>query len=123
MQFLGASLDLARLRGYSLPPVNVTNVANVFSIDLTQGNEFVVTTAADSQIKLPVPVAGQQYTVTIVYTGNHVISWAWVSGSNTLKWAGGTAPTPTAVNGKEDIFIFSSRIDGTVRGSNGGQNY
>lgn len=120
MQFLGQSLDLVPLKGYTLPPVNITGASNVFTVDLTLGNEFVVTTAAASTVNLPAPLAGQNYTVTIVYTGNYAITWTPASGM--LKWVGGTEPTQTKVNGKEDIYIFSSRVNATLRGVDGGRN-
>lgn len=117
-----ATINVPVIVGYTLPPVNITGSSNTFTVDLTQGNDFVVTTGANSTVALPTPVAGQQYTVTVVYTGNHTITWA-VGGGGTLKWfENNVEPTQTKVNGKEDLNIFSCRVNGTIRGSNGGRN-
>jgi hypothetical protein len=53
------------------------------------------------------------------FGGSHGITW---SGGGTLKWAGGSTPTPTSTNGKIDIFTFFQ--DGTnTYGSIFGQNF
>ena len=121
------TLETKSLIGYLLPIASYSPASGgTATIDLTTSNEHVVTMNSGSgttTIALPTPAAGQQYTVTLVWSGTtQNVSWT-VGGSGTLKWEGGTEPTATKVNGKEDIYVFSCRVAGTIRGSNGGRNY
>lgn len=120
---IGLTLTGKSLAGYLLPVVSPTNVANVFTCDYSLGNEFLITTAADTQIKIPVPAVGQNYVVHVKYTGNHVLSWAFASGSHTLKWENGAEPTQARVNGKQDKYVFSCVESGITCGLNGGRNF
>ncbi|MEY2665093.1 MAG: hypothetical protein RLZZ480_198, partial [Candidatus Parcubacteria bacterium] len=45
--------------------------------------------------------AGQTLRLVVCYGGAHTITW-----TPTIKWAGGTAPTPTSSSGKCDVFSF-----------------
>jgi hypothetical protein len=45
--------------------------------------------------------AGQTLRLVVCYGGAHTITW-----TPTIKWAGGSAPTPTSTNGKCDVFSF-----------------
>jgi hypothetical protein len=45
--------------------------------------------------------AGQTLRLVVCYGGVHTITW-----SSTIRWAGGTAPTPTSTNTKCDVFSF-----------------
>lgn len=72
------------------------------SPNLANGTLFRLITNANATITLPTPVAGKSFTVVVEYGGAHTLSWA----GGTRKWAGGTAPTPTSVSGKIDVFTF-----------------
>ncbi len=45
--------------------------------------------------------AGQTLRLVVCYGGAHTITW-----TPTIRWAGGTAPTPTSTNTKCDVFSF-----------------
>lgn len=92
-----------------------------FNIDLAEGTVHIVPTNANATITLPAPVAGKSksYMLKVVYGGAHTLTWA---GGGTLKWAGGSAPTPTSVNGKADLFVFTSDGAETL-GRSGGANF
>jgi hypothetical protein len=44
--------------------------------------------------------AGQTLRLVVCFGGAHTITWP------TIRWAGGTAPTPTSTSGKCDVFSF-----------------
>jgi hypothetical protein len=83
---------------------------STFTVDLANGTKHVFTTNANATINLPAPAAGKEFQVNVKYGGAHSLTWT-VTGGSTLKWAGGTPPTPTSVNGKQDVFVFEQ--DGT----------
>jgi hypothetical protein len=85
----------------------VTNTGNT-TINLASGTIYRVTTNGNITVTLPAAAAGKSFTVIIAYTGDHTVTWA---GGGTIKWAFGTEPAQTKVNGKFDIFTFFS--DGT----------
>ena len=90
-----------------------------FTISLANGTIQELTTLANTTIVLPNSLAGQSYTIIINYGGAHTVTW---SGGGNLRWMGGTAPTPTSLSGKSDIFVFI--CDGTnTFGASGGNNY
>ena len=61
----------------------------------------------------------KSFTVMASYTSNSTITFA---GGSTIRWSGGTTPTPTATTGKVDIFNFYQ--DGTSTfGAVYGQNF
>lgn len=72
------------------------------SPNLANGTLFRLITNDNATITLPTPVAGKSFTVAVEYGGVHTLSWA----GGTRKWVDGTAPTPTSVNGKIDLFTF-----------------
>jgi hypothetical protein len=45
--------------------------------------------------------AGQTLRLVVCYGGAHTITW-----TPTIRWAGGSAPTPTSTNAKCDVFSF-----------------
>ena len=99
--------------------VNAPAAGSVFTVALASGTIHRFTTNANASVTLPASVAGKNYTVIIAYGGVHTLTWA---GGSTLKWHGGAAPTPTSVNGKFDIFVFT--CDGTnTYGRSGGSNF
>jgi len=96
-----------------------TSTTGNVTINLATGTFQNVAINAATTITLPSAVAGKSFTVQTYYTSNSTIVWA---GGTSLKWASNTAPTPTAVTGKVDIFNFMQ--DGNVTyGAIFGQNY
>jgi hypothetical protein len=73
------------------------------TVDLTSGTIFKVTTNGATTVTLPSSVSGKSFIVIVAYGGTHALTF---TGGSTLKWVGGTTPTPTSVNGKFDIFTF-----------------
>lgn len=59
---------------------------------------------ANTTVTLPAPAAGISYTLLVCASGAFSPTFAIASG--TLSWAGGSAPTPTATNGKCDLYSF-----------------
>lgn len=99
--------------------INAPAAGSAFTVDLTTGTIQKLTTNANTTITLPASVAGKNFSVIVAYGGVHTLTWA---GGGVLKWAGGTAPTATSVNGKFDIFVFT--CDGTnTYGRSGGSNF
>ena len=99
--------------------VNAPAAGSAFTVDLSTGTIQRFTTNANTTITLPASVAGKNFSIIVAYGGAHTLTWA---GGGVLKWAGGVAPTPTSVNGKFDIFVFT--CDGTnTYGRSGGSNF
>jgi hypothetical protein len=99
--------------------LNAPAAGSAFTVDLTTGTIQKFTTNANTTITLPASTAGKNFSVIVAYGGVHTLTWA---GGGVLKWAGGTAPTATSVNGKFDIFVFT--CDGTnTYGRSGGSNF
>jgi len=99
--------------------INAPAAGSAFTVDLATGTIQKFTTNANTTITLPDSVAGKNFSVIVAYGGVHTLTWA---GGGVLKWAGGTAPTATSVNGKFDIFVFT--CDGTnTYGRSGGSNF
>lgn len=90
------------------------------TIDLSLGTVTKVSTTGNCTITLPTAVAGKSYTVVVAYGGTHTLTFA---GGTAIKWAGGTAPTPTSVNTKEDWYSFTCADTGSTRGSDAGRNF
>ena len=78
------------------------------TISLANGSIHKVITSGNNTITLPNSQVGKSYVVIIQYTGVHTITWA---GGSTIKWAFGTQPIQTKVNGKFDVLTFF--CDGT----------
>jgi len=99
----------------SEPVTDYTVSASVVTFNLTNGNVGYLSASASSNYTLnvtnPSTTDGRSTTVTLFAlqgaTG-YIPSAVQVSGSaQTIKWAGGTAPTPTSTSGKIDVFSFS----------------
>jgi len=89
------------------------------TVALTNGTLQKITTSGSTTVTLPASVAGKSFTLIIAYAAADTLTFA---GGGTLKWAGGTTPTPTSATGKFDIFSFFQ--DGTnTYGVTNGQNY
>lgn len=108
----------ATFQGYKETVITATGAA--FSPDPTQGTMFVYTTNANATLTLPTPVAGVSYTVDIIFGGAHTLAFA---GGGTIRWPGGTAPTPTSATGKRDSFGFKSTDTTNTHAGVIGQNY
>lgn len=93
---------------------------STFVVDLANGTLQKFTTSTNTTITLPVSVAGKSFTIVVVYGGAHTVTF---SGGTLLKWAmGGIVPTPTALTGKSDIYVFLQ--DGEVTyAQDGGRNF
>ena len=95
--------------------VDVTLSSNVATLDWTAGNIYYIATA---------PTASMTFNATNVPTDNSKImtinvlvtqgSTGYIptvfqiaGSSNTIRWVGGSAPTPTSSAGKIDIFSFT----------------
>lgn len=100
----------------------VYNNANASSvtINLANGTVQTVSISQATTIVLPSPTAGKAYTIICIYNGAFSPTF---TGGGTIKWAGGTAPTPTAANGKFDIYTFMSYNTSTTFGQDGGRNF
>ena len=89
------------------------------TVALTNGTLQKITTSGATTVTLPASVSGKSFTLIIAYAAADALTFA---GGSTLKWAGGTTPTPTSATGKFDIFSFFQ--DGTnTYGITNGQNY
>jgi len=89
-----------------------------FTVNLANGTVQKFTSNANLTITLPTSATGKSFIIIVAYGGTHTLTWAGA----TVKWAGGSAPTATSVNGKFDIFTFFQ--DGTnTYGSVFGQNF
>lgn len=93
---------------------------NAFVVDLANGTLQKFTTSANATITLPASVAGKSFTIIIAFGGAHTVTFG---GGTSLKWAmGGIVPTPTALAGKSDIYVFMQ--DGTFTyAQDGGRNF
>lgn len=93
---------------------------SAFTVDLANGTKQRFTTNANTTITLPAAVAGKSYLVEIVYGGTHTVTFA---GGTAIAWAGGTAPTATAVSGKRDKYVFDCTSASQTDGADAGRNY
>lgn len=94
---------------------------SAYTIDLANGTDFEITTNGNLAITLPTPVAGKSYTLTIVYGGAHSVTF---SGGGTIAYPGGTAPNPTSVSGKTDLYVMKCNRAGTKTFiQDGGRNF
>lgn len=94
---------------------SATASGTVFSPDITSDTVFGYSTTGNATTTLPAPAAGKSFEIHITYGGAHTLSWS-VSGGTALLWDNGTAPTPTSVNGKTDIFMFRcTKLNGTLQ--------
>lgn len=94
---------------------------SAFTVDLSQGTDFEFTTNANTTITLPTPVAGKSYTVCVIYGGAHTVTFA---GGGTIKYSGGSAPTPTSVTNARDYYLCKCDRTGTFTSIfDGGRNF
>jgi hypothetical protein len=95
--------------------VDVTLSSNVATLDWTAGNIYYIATAPSASMTFNatnVPTdASKVMTINVLVTQGstgYIPTVFQIAGSsNTIRWAGGTAPTPTSSAGKIDIFSFT----------------
>lgn len=100
--------------------VVTANTTSTYSINLSSGTLFDLTLTANCTYTFPSsPVSGLQFILMQKQdaTGSRTVTWP-----SNVRWAGGTAPTPTATASRTDVFTFI--YEGTYwLGFVGGQNY
>jgi hypothetical protein len=95
--------------------VDVTLSSNVGTLDWTAGNIYYVATAPTGNMTFNVtnvPTdASKIMTINVMVTQGstgYIPTLFQIGGSSqTIRWAGGSAPTPTSSAGKIDIFSFT----------------
>jgi hypothetical protein len=94
--------------------------AATITFDLAASDKHKVTLGGNRTLAVSNAQVGQTFLVVLVQdaTGSRTVTW-W-SG---IKWAGGTAPTPTTTPNKTDIFTFICYSAGNYYGFISGQNY
>jgi hypothetical protein len=98
--------------------------AGTLTLDCAAGNVFVVALNANittlSFSNVPATGTAVGITLELVADGTQrTITWG-----SAVKWPGGTAPTPTATNGKVDRVVLTTHNGGTTwYASTAGQNY
>jgi len=88
-----------------------TVTGNAITLSLENGTFQTITTMVGANtITLPALGAGKSLTVQVFYASTPT-SLTFATPAGTLKWPGGTTPTPTLTNTKYDFYTFVS--DGT----------
>ena len=95
--------------------VDVTLASNVATLDWTAGNIYYIATAPSASMTFNatnVPTdASKVMTINVFVTQGstgYIPTVFQIAGSsNTIRWADGSAPTPTSSAGKIDIFSFT----------------
>jgi hypothetical protein len=104
-----------QLQEVSETVVDVTLTSNVATLDWTAGNVYYIATAPSAAMTFNVTnvptTASRIMTINVFVTQGstgYIPSTFQIAGSSqTIKWAGGNAPTPTSSAGKIDIFSFT----------------
>jgi hypothetical protein len=114
------ALTTSGIVGGSLLTSGTTTTPHTF--DLSNGNFFTYTLATNPQVfHLANVTKGQKFVIRAEQDsgGGNAITWF---SNNTVKWAGGSAPTVTTTAGKADVFGFiaveTGLFDGFVIGQN-----
>lgn len=105
-------ISQAEIKDYSETVVTADSGAS-YTIDLAAGNIFNLTLTASCALTISNPPAsGKAGSATVILTqgsgGSKTISW-----TNTLKYAGGTAPTLTTYEGGIDVLQLFTVNGGT----------
>ena len=95
--------------------VDVTLASNVGTLNWTSGNIFYIATAPSAAMTFNVtnvPTEGSKVMTINVFvtqgsTGYIPTTFQIGGSAQTIRWAGGTAPTPTSSAGKIDVFSFT----------------
>jgi hypothetical protein len=104
-----------QLEEISEKTVDITLATNVATLDWTSGNVFYIATAPTAAMtfnvtNVPTTVSKIMTINVFVVQGStgYIPSTFQIGGAGqTIKWAGGSAPTPTSSAGKTDIFSFT----------------
>ena len=104
-----------QLQEVSETTVDITLSSNVATLDWTSGNVFYIATAPSAAMTFNVTnvptTASRIMTINVFVTQGstgYIPSTFQIAGSSqTIKWVGGNAPTPTSSAGKIDIFSFT----------------
>ncbi len=99
----------------SEPMTDGTITTNVLTFDLSLGNVVFIATAPSAAFTVNFTNAattnGRSTSASVIVTQGatgYIPNVVQVAGSAvTIKWQGGTAPTPTSSAGKFDVFSFS----------------
>ena len=97
----GGGVNAATITGYT-ETMPAATTGTTISINLANGTLFRLITNGNATVTLPSPVTGQSFSLAVQYGGAHTLAWS----GGARKWIDGTAPTPTSVNGKTDLFTF-----------------
>lgn len=106
------TLDAAELREVV---VDVTLSSNTVTLDWSLGNIYYIATAPTGAMTFNVTNAptdnSKMLSVTVFVTQGstgYIPSTFQIAGAGqTIRWAGGSAPTPTSSAGKIDVFSFT----------------
>lgn len=91
-----------------------------FSPDPTLGTYISCPTTGATTITMPAPAAQRQWTLEIVYGGIHDVTFT----GGAIKWEKSTAPTPTKIGSRIDLYVFTANAAGTAwLGADGGRAY
>ena len=72
------------------------------TVNWDQGNQQRVNSSTGNMtFNFSNATAGQTLRLVVCFGGTHTITW-----TPTIRWGGGTAPTPTSTSGKCDVFSF-----------------
>ena len=104
-----------QLEEVSEKTVDITLASNVATLDWTAGNIYYIATAPTAAMTFNVTnvptTVSRIMTINIFVTQGstgYIPSTFQIGGAaQTIKWAGGNAPTPTSSAGKIDIFSFT----------------
>jgi hypothetical protein len=104
-----------QLQEISETTVDITLASNVATLDWTAGNVYYIATAPSAAMTFNVTnvptTVSKIMTINVFVTQGatgRVPSTFQIDGTGqTIKWAGGNAPTPTSSAGKIDIFSFT----------------
>lgn len=102
-----ATVNAPTINGYT-EGYDAPSSGTAFSPNLAADTLFYYQTSGNVTITLPTPVAGKSFSIALKYGGAHTLTWA----GGARLWPDGTAPTPTSVSGKFDVFTFIC-INGT----------
>jgi hypothetical protein len=109
--FTSKTLTNPTITNYTETRFAATVTGNAITLNLTNGTFQTITTMVGANaITLPAVASGKSLTVQVLYASTPT-TLTFATPSGTLKWPGGTAPTPTLTNTKYDFYTFIS--DGT----------
>jgi len=78
------------------------SAGTAFTIDVAKSLHRCPTTG-NATFTMPAPAKGKSGLIAVEYGGAHTVSWA----GGSRKWAGGSPPDPTSVNGKIDQYGYA----------------